>query len=97
MTTYTIAMIDDMLAATAVDGDTKMMDDRLEDTLSQINSEDREASEDRVCYISGLTLFASEDEADEAGAEVIYSGCDTGWLQDADGEMKYQVAGRVQV
>ena len=31
--------------------------------------------------------------AADDGAEVIYSGCDMGWLQDASGAMDYMAAG----
>lgn len=90
MTTYTIAMIGDMLAATAVDGDDAMMAERLADTVSQINDGDSTDVE----YTSGLTLYATEEDAEAAGADVVYSGCTTGWLQDASGEMRYMAAGR---
>ena len=90
MTTHTIAMIGDMLAATAVDGDNQMMADRLADTLTQINDGDGTDVE----LIEGLTLYATVDAAVDDGAEVIYSGCDMGWLQDASGAMDYMAAGR---
>ena len=91
MTTYTIALIGDMLAATAVDGDDFMMAERLADTLLQINEDNGSAE---VSYITGLTLYETEADAENDSAEIIYSGCDMGWLQDAAGEMKYQSAGR---
>lgn len=94
MTTYTIAMIDDMLAATAVDGDEAMMTQRLQDTLDQLNAEDRANAASRVRYISGLQLFKTEEEAEDAGLEIVYSGCDTGWLQDAEGNMQYMAAAK---
>lgn len=93
--TYTIAMIGDMLAATALDGDDAMMRDRLNDTLSQISQEDREQAAASVCYITGLELFPTTSDAEDAGATVVYTGCDQGWLQDADGRMVYMAAGRI--
>lgn len=94
MTTYTIALIDDMLAATAVDGDDAMMQSRLEDMLSQINAEDRDRSRENIRFISGLTLFASVEDAEDAGLTVEYRGCDMGWLEDADGRMEYMAAAK---
>lgn len=93
-TTYTLAMDGDVLMATALDGDAAMMAARLGDSLEQLNAEDREAVEGRITYVSGLTLYATEDDAEGAGAEVIYAGCEAGWLQDADGRMAYLAAGR---
>jgi len=90
MTTYTIAMIGDMLAATAADGDNEMMAERLADTLTQIT----EGDSTDVKYVAGLTLYATVDAAADDGAEVIYSGCNMGWLQDASGAMDYMAAGR---
>ena len=89
MTTHTIAMIGDMLAATAVDGDDAMMSERLADTLTQIT----EGDSTDVKYITGLTLYATVDDAEDDGAEVVYSGSDMGWLQDASGAMDYIAAG----
>ena len=89
MTTYTIAMIGDMLAATAVDGDDAMMSERLADTLTQIT----EGDSTDVKYITGLTLYATVDDAEDDGAEVVYSGSDMGWLEDASGAMGYDAAG----
>ena len=94
MNTYTIALDGDVLMATALDGDTGMMEARLADSLSQISDEDREAVAERISYISGLSLYASEDDAEDAGAEVVYRGCDMGWLEDAEGRMEYMAAGR---
>lgn len=88
---YTIAMIGDMLAATAVDGDDAMMAERLADTVAQINNNNGVTD---VEYITGLTLYATTNEAEEDGAEIIYSGCDMGWLQDSNGNMVYMAAGR---
>ena len=90
MTTYTIAMIGDMMAATAADGDNEMMAERLADTLTQIT----EGDSTDVKYVAGLTLYATVDAASDDGAEVIYSGCNMGWLQDASGAMDYMAAGR---
>jgi len=90
MTTYTIAMIGDMLAATAVDGDDAMMADRLADTMTQVSDGDSTDVE----YITGLTLYTTTDDAETDGAEIIYSGNDMGWLQDASGKMNYMAAGR---
>ena len=95
MTTYTIAMLDDMLLATAVDGDEAMMAKRLEDTLSQLDPEREEQNRANITYVSGLTLFQAEEDAEEAGAEIVYSGTQMGWLEDADGNMAYEAAGRV--
>ena len=89
MKTYTIAMIGDMLAATAVDGDDAMMSERLADTLTQIT----EGDSTDVKYITGLTLYATVDDAEDDGAEVVYSGSDMGWLEDASGAMGYDAAG----
>lgn len=92
MSTYTIALIGDMLAATALDGDDAMMQERLEDTLSQINAEDRGDVE--IVFHEGLTLYATEEEAEEAGADIVYSGNDMGWLEDAEGRSEYMAAAR---
>lgn len=91
MTTHTIAMIGDMLAATAPDGDDRLMSDRLNDTLSQLNADDRDSVD--VVYTFGLTLYATEDEAEDSGAKIVYSGCEMGWLQDENGNAQYMAAG----
>ena len=94
MTTYTIALLNDMLVATAVDGDERMMADRLSAAREQgINFEDA----DLVLH-TGLTLFktsAEADEAEEAGATIVYSGTSMGWLEDEKGQMIYEAAGRI--
>jgi hypothetical protein len=93
--TYTIAMIGDMLAATALDGDTSTMRARLQETLSQFNDEDRPGAENRVKYVSGLTLFHTVSEAEEAAARIEYAGCDQGWLEDEGGRTEYMAAGKI--
>lgn len=91
MTTYTIALLNDMLVATAVDGDERMMANRLSAAREQgIEFEDA----DLVLH-TGLTLFKSSDEAEEAGAAIVYSGTDMGWLEDENGQMIYEAAGRI--
>ena len=96
--TYTIALIDDMLAATAPDGDTSLMQGRLEDTLSQMSPDERQDALERITYESGLTLLRTREDlyaAEEAGADIIYTGTDMGWLEDAAGEMAYEAAARM--
>ena len=88
--TYTIAMFGDFLVATAVDGDEGMMASRLAEMDTQLDGDWRS----QLVFYSGLTLFRSEDDIPE-GAEVIYSGTDCGWLEDADGRMEYTAAARV--
>lgn len=91
MTTYTVAMLDYLVIATSVDGDRTMMDRRLQDARDL----GIEFDTDDLRMITGLTLYATEDEAEEAGAVVaIYAGLDMGWLQDAEGSMDYKAAGR---
>lgn len=91
MTTYTIALLNDMLVATAVDGDERMMANRLSAAREQgIEFEDA----DLVLH-TGLTLFKTSDEAEEAGAAIVYSGTDMGWLEDENGQMIYEAAGRI--
>lgn len=90
--THTIAMLGDMLVATAPDGDDATMAARIEDTR-QNGKVEIPAGE--IVYHKGLTLFATEDDAEDAGAEIVYSGTQTGWLQDENGEMAYLAAGRL--
>lgn len=92
-TTYTIALDGDVLMATAPDGNESMMAVRLADTLSAF-TDDRDAIHDRITYVDGLTLYRSIEDAEDDGAEVIYSGTDMGWLEDENGETGYQAAGR---
>ena len=89
MKTYTIAMIGDMLAATAVDGDDAMMSKRLAE-LPELPEDET----DKTIFTTGLTLYATVADAEDDGAEVVYSGCDMGWLEDASGAMAYMAAGR---
>jgi hypothetical protein len=89
-TTYTIAMCDDILVATAPDGDKALMEKRLAAMDDQLSPGWR----DRIAYTSGLTLI-DFDADDIEGAEVIYSGTDCGWLEDAAGNMHYRAAVRV--
>jgi len=90
---YTIAMIGDMLAATFVDGDDDMFQERLSDTLDQIDPGREEIHDIWLC--SGLTLFETVEDAEKAGAEIIYSGVDCGWLQDEDDQAIYMAAARL--
>lgn len=82
MTTYTIAMLDDVLIATVQDSKDIMLeasnelvtgDYRKPDGYSYLMSD--------LTIISGLTL--SNDEP--ADADIIYSGTTNGWLQDENG------------
>ena len=81
--TYTIAMIGDWLAATAIDGDSAALDAQVQDTMSQLNAEDEKPD---VRYETGLTLYESAFDAEEDGAELAYSGNDQGWLIDETGK-----------
>ncbi|MDA3876623.1 MAG: hypothetical protein PF483_06000 [Halothiobacillus sp.] len=94
MTTYTIAMIGDMLVATFVDGDDTMMNERISETLDQIDH-GREKIHD-ITLKAGLTLYRTVEEAEDAGAEIVYQGCDMGWLVDEHGWAKYAAAGLVK-
>lgn len=88
---YTIALLNDWLIATAPDGDEAMLADRIEAT----RSEGIDFADADLRIIPGLTLIHTvEDEiaAEEAGAEIIYSGTDQGWLQDAHGNTVYHAA-----
>ena len=81
--TYTIAMIGDWLAATAIDGDSAALEAQVQDTMSQLNAEDEKPA---VRYETGLTLYESADDAEDDGAELAYSGNDQGWLIDENGK-----------
>lgn len=92
MTTYTIAILNDMLVATAVDGDDTMMAERLK----AARAAGIEFEADDLTMIAGLTLYRSRAEAadaEEEGAMIFYSGTDMGWLQDGAGRMDYWAAG----
>lgn len=91
MKTHTIALWGDWLIATAPDGDTATLAERIADAKSQgIDFDD-----DDLRIITGLTLIRTIDDevkAEEAGAEIIYSGTDQGWLEDENGETGYHAA-----
>lgn len=87
--THTIAICDDLLVATAPDGDDAMMAARLATMDGQLSPGWR----DRLTFTSGLTLI-DFDQDDIEGAEEVYSGTDCGWLEDADGNMHYRAAVR---
>ena len=88
--THTIAICDDMLVATAPDGDEALMAQRLNAMEGQLSGGWR----DRVTFISGLMLIGFDDD-DIDGAEEIYSGTECGWLEDENGEMTYRAAVRI--
>jgi len=88
--TYTIAICDDMLLATAPDGDDALMAQRLNAMDDQLSGNWR----DRVTFTSGLTLVGLDDD-DIDGAEEVYSGTECGWLEDENGEMTYRAAVRI--
>jgi hypothetical protein len=97
-TRYTIAVVGDMLIAIAPDGDETTLQTGIEDTMSNLNPEDREQALANLETHSGLILFRNEESAreaeDEGRVEIVYSGTTTGWLQDADGNTGYEAAAR---
>src|SRR5690606_28392827 len=94
MTTHTIAMLNDWLIATAPDGDKATLALRIAETKAQgIEFDDAD-----LHIVTGLTLIGSVDDeiaAEEAGAEIVYSGTDQGWLQDEHGNTVYHAAVRM--
>lgn len=96
MTQYTIALLcDDLLVATAPDGDGEMMSQRLKQALEMPFSDGSFPTIDQVTFIPGLTLYKTLDEAVDAGAEIVYRGHECGALEDSAGRMIYAAAGRV--
>lgn len=94
MQTHTIALLGDWLIATAPDDDAPTMYERLENARASGISFDEADLE----VISGLTLIRTQAEAydaEERGAEIIYSGTDQGHLQDEHGSMIYHAAARL--
>lgn len=94
MTTHTIALFGDWLIATAPDGDAAKLAERIADAKGQgIDFDDAD-----LRIITGLTLIRTMDEemqAEEAGAEIVYTGTDQGWLEDEHGETGYHAAVRM--
>jgi len=94
MTTHTIALFGDWLIATAPDGDAAKLAERIAAAKGQgIDFDDAD-----LHIVTGLTLIGSADDeiaAEEAGAEIVYSGTDQGWLQDEHGNTVYHAAVRM--
>lgn len=87
---YIIALSGDFLIATA--SNETLLRDRAEAAIAQAGLD---LVWDDLTVIDGLTLYPSEDEAEEAGATVVYSGTSQGWLQDDEGRMIYECAARL--
>lgn len=88
MTTYTIALLNDMLMATVVDGSD--IEKAVNDEISKIGSVEDDSYRgafSKCEIITGVTLANSEPET----GEVVYSGTDAGWLEDENG-VNYTVA-----
>ena len=89
--THTIAMLGDMLVATAPDGDAATMAARIEDTRQNGLVE---IPAGKITYHSGLTLFATEDDAEDAGAEAFRDETVEG-VERSDDRRQWHIAGLV--